>query len=220
MKTLTLAALALSVLTLACAHTRPDEMSTEAHALEEAKHRREAADNASRYDPDARVATVAADPWSGDRALIAYNPTERHLEAAEAHRKHAEAHAHAMQTLIADEAAACGTLAQEARKACPLISPWVTRVVETGKGVELQLKPGAPAEQLTSLMRCHFQHARAEGFPEEERESCPLFLKGSEITLEADTIFIQSMNPKTAALIRKDARRIFGAPEVTAERAP
>ncbi len=83
-------------------------------------------------------------------------------------------------------------------------------VIETVRGVVLELEPGAPAEAVVARMRCHLEYSRARGFPEEEREDCPLFLSGSTLSLEGNAVEISAANPITAAAIRRDARRLFG----------
>ncbi|MGA9524177.1 MAG: hypothetical protein WBV82_22135 [Myxococcaceae bacterium] len=195
-------------LVVGCAHTRPDAMSADAHQRESLEHRRQAIEASTQYDPDARSVGFGQD--TGDRNLVVYNPTERHLKATETHRAHADAHARAAAALRESEAAACGTIPEEARAACPLLSPHVARVVETLRGIELELKPDAPAQELVSRMRCHLEHSRVEGFPEEDGESCPLYLRGSTIALDGNAIEISGSSPKMAAEIRSDARRLFG----------
>ncbi len=201
-------ALGLGLL-IGCAHTRPDDLSAEAHRRESLEHRRVALEEASRYDPDAHAVGFGEGP-GGDRTLVAYNPTQRHLKSAEEHRAHAEAHARAEAALRKSEVAACGAIPEEARSACPLLSPHVARVIETARGIVLELETGAPAEKLVTRMRCHLEYSRARGFPEEAGENCPLYLRGSSITLEGNAIAISGADPKTAAEIRRDARRLFG----------
>ena len=211
------AAVFAAALGLACAHTSPDEMSAEAHREEAARHQRAALEEASKYDPSARATSFEKmSPLQNDGApfLREYNPTADHLKAAELQRRHAEAHSAAAAALERFEDAACGPIAPESRSACPLLTPYVSRVEETPHGVKLTLKTGADGDQLASRMRCHLAFARAEGYPEEEAESCPLYRRGVTITKPGPMLIeLSATQARTAQQLRADARALFGAPD-------
>jgi hypothetical protein len=73
----------------------------------------------------------------------------------------------------------------------------------------LYLKPEVDAVDTHRRLDCHLAYAQAEGFT---RPSCPLFVKGMSIALELAPVHAIDMfadEPKAAAEIQAQARRIF-----------
>lgn len=197
-----------------CAHTKPEEMSAEAHREEAARHEREAIDESAQYDPGARqMSSEWRTPFDGEDVAVVDNPTIGHLESAEAHRRHAEAHEHAAQTLEKLETTSCGNADHQTHASCPLLTPYVARLRENGRGVELMFKDDAPIDELVQRMQCHLAWSRTEGFPPEQLPSCPLYRRGAEVRRTGErTVEIGARDGKVAEEIRADSRRLFGAP--------
>lgn len=195
-----------------CRHTQPDEMSAEEHRAEADRHRRESMEQSAQFDPAAREISAWRTPFDAE-APVVENPTLPHMQAAELHRSHAEAHERAAAKLEELESAACRDLSHEAHSNCPLLTPYVAKVRETSKGVELMLKDDAPVDELVGRMRCHLAWSRTEGFPPEELPACPLYRKGAVVERTGErTVAVQTQSPSVAALIREDSRRLFGPP--------
>jgi hypothetical protein len=162
-------------------------------ALTADDHRREAALNhaaaeshLSSYDPRAatQVRPGGLDEPGGAIAqrVIAYNPTEWHLRAAQRYSEHAREHERAAATLEAFAAAECEFTAPKARSTCPFFGP-IRRVEDLTDGVRLQLEPDAPVADLVAHVRCHLAYAKVHG---DEAPSCPLMIRGVEASLSSD----------------------------------
>ncbi len=216
--------LAAFALSLGCAHS----LTAEEHRAEAERHQREAASEQRQYDPHARE--MARDPGAamGMRGplegapgvippLATYNPTELHLEAAEAHRHAADSHLKAAAELERFEDAACTGLSKAERAGCPLLAPKVAKVEETSFGVRLHLKPTADGAELYRVMSCHLAFAHAHGY---DSTSCPLYLSGVTIDKVGDDLIeLRSGSAATAAQLRQEARGLFApAPAVSSAR--
>jgi hypothetical protein len=203
------AAAALSL--LGCAHTQPDEMTASEHRSEAARHQ-QVAEN-QRKDATRDEVFYGNGPRSpfSDEAptLRPYHPTAARLDAADRQMQDAFTHLQAAQQLEKFEAAACEGMSEAERRSCPLLAPHAQWVEEVGPGLLLHLKPGAPAQRLSAQLRCHLAFAQARGF---DRAPCPLFVKGVEITSDGSTLAFKSMNPKVAAQVRTEGRKMFGEP--------
>jgi hypothetical protein len=206
-----LACLALAA--AGCRHTRPEEMSVQAHRDEATRHQQVAEQEAQRYDPEARASALVTPPAFDEplppSAWRVYNPTEPSLQLAEVHRGYAKEHLAAAEALERFEAQECARIAPAARAACPLVTGAVVKVEERGDGVRLHLRPDAPGADIASRMRCHQAFAQARGF--EDVPVCPLYGPGVSITLveEGRAIDIISQSARGAADIRAQAREVF-----------
>lgn len=103
-----------------------DDHSANGHRREAAGERAMAKSEAAQYDPSAeQVQQVQAGgqqiPDVNTPILVTVNPTEAHLVAAEAHKRHAEQHENAAKKLIAFENAACKKVPTEDKLACPTL---------------------------------------------------------------------------------------------------
>jgi hypothetical protein len=189
-------------------------MSADAHRQETARHRREAIAEEAQYHPEAQV-HVPAENWTWQERfpaerLATYNPTAVHLELAERHQRYAHEHERAARALEAEEARACGALTLTEREACPFVTAYVLRVQEVKEGVWLVMKDGAPSGALASRMKCHLAFAKTRGF--KGGEQCPLYLKGAEVEWlrHRNVIAVTSHSKETAAMLRGEARSLFG----------
>ena len=165
---------------------RPDDMSADEHRAHAARHDELAAEHARRYDPEARAeehSGTDTDPALWEVKI--YNPTQRHLADAAAHRRHAADHRAAAAALEAFEDRACRKFPPETRAACPLIGA-VARVEDVDGGARMVIAEGIRPRALADHARCHRAFARTEGH--RGMPDCPLYLDGVSISLEGTAL--------------------------------
>ncbi|MBK7859902.1 MAG: hypothetical protein IPJ65_15015 [Archangiaceae bacterium] len=186
---------------LSCVH--------QARELSAADHRAEAAQHLARSRAERGAATPAA---GAAGAAGGYAPAPQRVEAADREMRAAVEHLLAAQRLESFEDARCHAIAPAQRSACPLLASAVTRVLETPAGVLLELRDGVDAVDTFRRLDCHLAYAIAQGF---DRPSCPLFVKGMEISLVMGSgphaIRMTSEDGAVAEQLQQQARRIFGA---------
>jgi hypothetical protein len=194
----------------ACAHTKPDEMSAADHRAQAAQHEKQARSAEDRFDPDARRSPYPWEiPWTEHTPQRLDNPTIDNLRAAEAQRAHAAEHRQAATELEQFEETACVCIPAEGRASCPLVTSYIIRVEEASFGARLLLKKDAPIDRVEGQMSCHLAFAKTRGFS--GMPDCPLYRKGVTIRRVPgeQVIEVRGNNPKAAALVRADARRMF-----------
>ena len=192
----------------ACAHA---EMTGDEHRAAAVGAEQKAAVEESKYDPNAVAirplphTPVEMDPVDTNRK---YNPTDQHLAEADRQMKKAFEHEKAAERLEKYEDAACAGVSIAERTSCPVLAPHVAAVEETVLGITLHLKAGPRANQLAAQLQCHLAFAKANDFVS---VPCPLFIRGVSITLREGTkLDINSADPKVAAQLRLESRRMFG----------
>lgn len=199
---------------LACSHTRPDEMSAEAHRAEAAQHESKARQEEAQYDPS--KSPPSPPPQGGMvgsgpvplNELWVYNPTEYHRYNAEKEREHALDHLRAAQKLEDFESGQCQAIPPEARSACPLLSPFVREVRETPRGVVLELKKPEARGPLLERMRCHWAFARTRAFSQDI--ACPLYERGVTLEPVGDAgIAVEGKTSQAVEHIRADLRELY-----------
>ena len=170
----------------AATSVKPDEMGAAQHKEAAAQETETARREADRYRPDAVRPSPGGQPLGitdGTYSAPVYNANEGHLAAADWHRRHAQEHEKAAQSLEHSEEAACRDLAPGERAACPFLGP-VVRIDDVEGGVRVIFKPGTRVDAIVAQMRCHYAFARARAFA--ETATCPLYLRGIEIRRAAD----------------------------------
>jgi hypothetical protein len=168
------------------ANVKPEGMSAEQHRAEAERERQLAQEDKGRYDPGAArpiaVTPVRALDTNGPTAVeppvVVYNPTDKYLSEADAHRKHAREHEKAAAALEKFEKGACRDLPERTRSACPLLGP-VTAIDDVKGGVRVTFTDGTRIDALVAEMRCHYAYAQTRGFA--DSVSCPLYMPGLEI---------------------------------------
>jgi hypothetical protein len=213
-KTLLIAA---CVLVAGCAHK---EMTGEDHRAAAAADLEKSAQEKAKYDPEAtamaitpRSAALTDEPTPPPRF---YNPSAAHLVEADRKMKSAFDHLEAARKLEKYEDVACNGISAAERMSCPLIAPHLEKVEEGSRGVVLHLKSPEKAKTLATQMSCHLAFSKANNF---EQAPCPLYVKGVAITLVGDrAIEVTSRDPKVAAAVREEARKMFGEPNTVSSR--
>lgn len=198
-----------TLLSMSCAHTRPDEMTAEEHRSEAARHHQVAHQEESKYQPGlttrhpgGALSTELPPDW-----MTPYNPTAEHLTAADAEMRRAASHLAAAKKLEEFEDAACREIPPASRAACPLLASSVSVVRNTPKGLVLVLKPHVDDTATHRQLNCHLAYAAANGFA---RPSCPLFVKGMALALKGNhEIEMTAENASVALELQIQARRIF-----------
>ena len=219
MKNFKLLGVALAAVALGgCAHA---EMTGDEHREAAVGAEQRAAVEKSEYDPSA-TATRVVSPRAPIEAEIEpmrqYNPTLGHLTESDRQMKIAFDHLKAAQKLDTYEDAACTGVSIAERTSCPLMAPHVASVEESADGVTLHLKGGPAAERLAAQMKCHLAFAKASDFVS---VPCPLYVKTVTLTLRERTLLdIFSPDPKVAAQLRRDARKMFGETVIKVAGAP
>jgi hypothetical protein len=217
----------LALLALGCSTTMTAEQHRQAAQVDQLQAK---ADEA-KFDPTARAqgytghgpAMAGKGPFDTEPGMVlpglrTYNPTEKYLDDAKGHRDDAAQHLAQAKELEAFEDAECIGVSQEARAACPLITPKIAKVEEIAQGVRLHLREGVDANALSKTMGCHLAFARAHGY---DSAACPLYLPGVALRAGEGVIELRTQSPKIAADLRAEARAFFaGPPAVSATVAP
>ena len=227
-----------AVLLSACASTtpgaRPFDMSAADHAAAASSHEGEAAAHAAAYDPDASSPTT---PCSG-RGAAKYvdfpcwtspaNPTAKHSQEAEAHRKMAAEHRAASTALRDAEARACVGLANADRDESPFAHrddiasmSRLDGATSSGKSsssklaggtVVLRAVPGLTKEYLQRVVDCHLARNASMGFAMPEMAFCPLAVQGARATVVSSGagfgVEIRADGPDAASEVLKRARAL------------
>lgn len=216
----------IALLSLGCSTT----LTAEQHRQAAQDHQLQAKSEEAKFDPTARAqgwgpgpAMAGKGPFESEPGMVlpgltTYNPTERYLDDAKAHRSDAVQHLAQAKELERFEDQACVGVSKDARAACPLITPKIAKVEEIAAGVKLHVREGVDAAALAKTMSCHLAFARAHGY---DSASCPLYLPGVALRTADGVIELRTGSPKTAADLRAEARAFFsGPPTVSATIAP
>jgi hypothetical protein len=196
----------LALVILACASAprpvRPDDMSAQRHRQEAEHEYAVAAQEMSQYDPRANGLILPTEnEYPNYYPIAIFNPTEKHLTAAEAHARHAREHEAAAAALERFEDEECKGIAPEVRASCPLLLD-VTDLADVPGGARVRFTPETPVGVVAGRMRCHLAYARAHGF--EDAADCPLYVRGVSVERSPDGagIDLVSDDPTVAARIR------------------
>lgn len=177
-----------------------DDHSANGHRREAAGERAMAKSEAAQYDPSAeQVQQVQAGgqqiPDVNTPILVTVNPTEAHLVAAEAHKRHAEQHENAAKKLIAFENAACKKVPTEDKLACPTLLHDTMQPLANG----LRMHTGSTRmPKMLATMQCHLAFARANGYADDAL--CPFAIKGVTADLSPDQTSIDLTSKDPAAI--------------------
>lgn len=199
------------LITWGCASsgTDPHDMSADDHRRAAESHGDEADQHAAEYDPDAEktsrstpvhpgtysLGSPASGPGGGAYYYSSkkYNPTATHLEHADKHQRHADAHAAAAKALESYEDAECKSFPGSTRKHCPLMGNVVAvedidepahgaggpapHAQHRWRGVRIRFADGVNMDAVVAHARCHMAFAATHGF--EGMDHCPLYIKGT-----------------------------------------
>lgn len=177
-----------------------DENSASGHKAEAVQERALAKSEAAQYDPAAekvKQVQVGGAPKMDDNAplLLTVNPTEDHLVAAEAHKRHAEQHENAAKKLVAFEDAACKKVPTEDKQTCPTLLHDTMQPLANG----LRMHTGsARMPKMLATMQCHLAFARAHGYADDAL--CPFAIKGVTADLSPDHMSIDLTSKDPAAI--------------------
>ncbi len=187
-----------------CACSGPDvklnETTEEGHKAEAAKERKEAAKEASLYNPEAdRDRVIGPSGPAGTEGasgvLITVNPTAYHLADAEAHARHARQHERAAALLAKFEDAACKNIAPAERTTCPTLLS--DALVSLPNGVRLH----TGAKRLPTVLgnvRCLLAFTQAHGYDEEWL--CPFAIKSVTAAAAPDQTGVDLTSSDPAAV--------------------
>lgn len=172
------------------------EMTVEGHEQAAAQERAAARKEQASFDPNATQVHETVQPASAmdggmGGILVTVNPTQGHLTAAEAHRRHAAAHAAAAKNLKHFEDEACTGLAEAERESCPTLT---TSNLETlPAGVRLHTGTKRLGSVLQEI-RCHLAFAKAHGY--DRVDLCPFALPGvhAEVANDRAGVDLQADN--------------------------
>ena len=192
--------------------SRPDDMSAARHRTVATKHDQKARSHRSQYDPNAERRTTAGLTTGGlgaggveDDFSTSYNPTDGHLSRSKEHAEHARQHRAAAQKLEGFEQESCKAFSAAQRPICPLLGK-VAGVVNTPKGVRIDLAKGAPRDAMLAHMKCHYAFGRKAG--RVGMDACPLYLKGLQIQpVGARSIQITSDDPAVVPKLRQRSKQ-------------
>lgn len=229
-------------LVAACATpgAQPHDMSAAGHQNEAQHHAAMAQEHAAKYDPNRTGARSGAcvgprTRWGDYPYDLCWssvtNPTERHLQEAEDHQRHAADHRAASAALRDAEAQKCAGIAPGDRDMSPFEHREDIARVEplklnssprsaptlTGAVITFRAIPGMSAEWLQRAVDCHLARNAALGHEVPEMPDCPLVPKGVEarVTSTGDgfAVELRADDPKTAAeVLRRAERLIAGTP--------
>jgi len=194
----------------ACAaqsHSRP--LSVADHRAEASRERIEADQDYARFRPGATGSLPGAYAGPGEPRLypldmLSFNSTERALDDAERHLRHAREHEVAATELERYEEVECRAFGPHTRAACPVLGP-VTRIEDTADGVRIYFADDAEARAMAALMRCHLAFAQARGF--RDAGDCPLYLPAIEIVATGGAaVEVRSADAAVAQKIRARSR--------------
>lgn len=200
-----------ALVVLSCTHVRPTDETVAEHRNDAAIHEARANQELAQFDPKDTVArrppqTPRVDQVGVPEDLQSYNPTQEHLARADREFIERNEHLSAAHALEQFEARACAGLSKAERSACPLLASSVARVDATKWGLRLNLKPSVDAAQTFARLNCHLAYATAQGF---DAPSCPLFVKGTTLRRDGQSIEFVGDTLEIGRQLRTEARRIF-----------
>lgn len=220
---------------------RPHDMGDEQHRTEAVHHDQLAAQEAAQYDanatprrspcPAARVRAEYASAYDACWSSVV-NPTEKHKNEADAHRKHAADHRAASVALREAEARACVGMAEGDRDMSPFMHTediaTVTPLNEgassgkspsyrmAGATIIFRAVPGMTAEWMQRLVDCHLARNSALGHVAPEMPNCQLVPKGVTARVKSAgdgfAVEVRSDDPATAREVLDRAERLVGIP--------
>jgi len=230
------------VLVLGCGTpgSAPDDMSAAEHRVTAQARGAQAASHRRQYDPNAIRTLPGAyyGPYSGYyspyysdyyggyagdyygyRGLYwdveAYNPTQRHLVAAEALDREQRDHLAAAKTLEKFEEGQCAAFPPKTRVTCPLLGH-IEAVDEAFGGVQLRFDEDVNVNAAVAHIRCHMAFARTRA--RVGMDSCPLYIPGLELARVGDrTIELTAGDPGGLEELRLRSRQHLATPVPTAE---
>jgi len=185
-------------------------MSAEEHRRRAAREHSASATHASQWNPQAARPTPFRNPIdsaSQDPPFTAevYNPTDRHLQAAEKHHRHARQHEAAAEKLEQFEEQECRSFPPASRAACPFLGP-ATQVRDIEKGISVRMADSVRVDAVVAHMKCHAAYAQARGFPPDT--TCPIYVRGVSIRQGANPreIELTVADPSLVTELRQRAR--------------
>lgn len=233
--TVSILILGIAASAVACGSTpgaKPHDMSAASHVTAANAEETHAAEHTAQYDPNAKpdakkdcTGSPKLPCWNSDR-----NPTAKHLEMAEAHRKAAADHRAAAKALAEAESRACSGLAPSDRDMSPFahredlagVTPLTENVVSgktksvktVGAVIKVRAVPGLTAEWLQRIVTCHLARASALGHEMPEMPYCPLVPKGATAQVESAgdgfNVSVRSDDPEAAKEILRRASALTG----------
>jgi hypothetical protein len=198
-----------SLFAVACATPRAEELTEAEHRAEMRRHVKKAQEEQAKYNPGASMRAPARTPFTEPGGeWIAYNPTERYLEEADAEMREAADHAKAAAALSAFEDESCKGIAPAERAACPLLASQVREVQQIKAGLVLVMKDRGQLSDIHARLACHLAYATANGF---DQPSCPLFVRGMVLRKLDDkgAIEMTAPTPEVVKQLHQEARRLF-----------
>jgi hypothetical protein len=195
-------------LLLGCASTpgaKPEDMSAKYHEEAAAAEATKAEKHAVKYDPNAPGAVDPLVPAGSDFGFEGtdFNPTDAHNMQAEKHRRHADDHAAAAETLRRAEEDACESIAPDSRSWCPLLGP-VAASENTPNGVRITVREGTNVEEMVARIRCHIAYGNTQG--REGMDRCPLYV--SDVQAEQSGPDSIELSTKGKAKVRELQERV------------
>jgi hypothetical protein len=186
-----------------------DDLSAEEHRRLAEREHAASATHASQFNPQAARPTPFRNPIdsTSDRVFTSeiYNPTDRHLQAAEKHHRHARQHETAAQKLEQFEEQECRSFPPASRAACPFLGP-ATDVRDIDKGISVRMADGVRVDAVVAHMKCHAAYAQARGYPPDT--TCPIYVPGVSIRQGANPreIELTVADPSLVTKLRQRAR--------------
>ena len=208
----------------ACASTtagaNPHDMSLAEHDAAARQEEQVAEAHLAKYDPNAKKTkrSCAGVAYTADNTCQTFvvNPTEKHLEQAELHRKMAADHRAAGHALRETEDAACPGVSHDARTANPLPSTniqSVTALYDRGATLLLRAAPELTEDALQRRLDCHLARVATLGFEDSKMSSCPLSIRGVSAEVDQTTaglaVRIEADDPRAAAEVLRRSRGLL-----------
>ncbi len=188
-----------------------DETSSQGHRAEAAKESDRAKAEQAQYKPEEdRLRSVPTGGYGafGGAGLVTLvvNPTDEHLQAAQAHRDHGQQHEKAAKKLEEFEDVACTGIPPAARDACPSLQ--TLSVEKLPGGVRLQTGTQR-TDKVLALMRCHLAFARATGYT--GTTLCPFSIKGVRAEPSPDHAGVDLLSEDVTAIA--NLHKLLQSPE-------
>ncbi|MGH1347663.1 MAG: hypothetical protein ACRBN8_39275 [Nannocystales bacterium] len=203
--------------------TQPDAMSVQEHNKAASLEQARASAHGGRYHPGADPlagctgdAEVSGLCWSSRSGTNGRHRTERrqHAHAAQLHRQAAD-------TLEAQAATACRSVAASDRERSPVLHPRDLVSVDIHDGgvegavVTIVYRPvvGMTPESLGRVVDCHLAHSAVLGHPIDDLPDCPLVPRGVWAEVGEDeqgrvSLAIGADRPSSAIEVRSRAERL------------
>jgi hypothetical protein len=204
-------------------------MSAAHHEAMAAGDEQSAAAHEAHYDPDATAGATRCRQTPRGGSEICWsstvNPTEKHRQEAERHRKMAADHRAASQALKDAEAHACSGIADDDRDMSPfahredIVSAEALNSQTPKSAAELQgatitfrARPGMTAQWFQRVVDCHLARNAVLGHDVAEMAYCPLVLKNVTARVTEATggfaVAVTSSDPSTARDVLKRAQAL------------